>query len=157
MNLYDRFSRRPDWEIAIGRLMLASAHIEMNVLQAIANYGGVELAKKTYKKPHSARLTVLEGLAADRDDKTKHSVGGIVEMLRKFNQERNYIAHNPLMYGLDDKSPDDHEYGSIVSIKDPYQRIGLSEVIALAERAYGLSAHFTFTWMMAMGVPKSST
>lgn len=154
MSLLERFSRQPEWEVAIGRLMLAGAHIEMNVLQTIANYGGVELARATYKKPHIARLTVLEGLAGDRDEETKNSVHDIVELLRQFNQERNYIAHNPLMYALEDNSTDEHAYGSIVSIKNPYRRIGLGEVIALAERAHGLSSHFNFTWMMIMGVPR---
>ena len=154
MSLYERFSRRPDWELAIGKLMMASAQIEMSVLQAIANYGGTPLAQKTYKRPQSARLTVLESLAKDRDGKTQDAVRGIVELLRQFNTDRNHVAHNPLMYALDEKSTEDHKYGAIVSIKDPAQRIGLDEINALAQRATDLSSHFTFTWMMAMGVPK---
>lgn len=154
MSLYEAHSHQPEWESAIGRLMLASAHLEMSVLQAIANYGGDELARTSFKKPHSARLTVLESLAGDRDEKTQVAIHGIVEMLRQFNKERNHVAHNPLMYALDGNSTDEHAYGSIVSIRDTYYRIGLSEVVELAERARGLSSHFMLAWMSAMGVPE---
>lgn len=154
MSLYERFSRRPEWELAIGRLMMASASIEISVLQTIANYGGVPMAKKAFARPHSARLKTLESLASGRDTKTQEAVGGIVEQLRQFNKERNHAAHSPLMYALDDGSTDDHKYGAIVHIGDPDRRIGLDEIKALADRAKDLSSHFTFTWMMIMGVPK---
>lgn len=154
MSLYERFSRLPEWESAIGRLMMASAKLEMNVLMAISNYGGLDLARRVFKSGHAARLKVLQDLASDRDERTRVSVGSIIELLREFNKQRNQVAHNPLMYALDKDSTDSHMYGAIFDMADPERSIGLDEITALAERGEDLSSHFTFTWMMVMGVPK---
>lgn len=134
--------------------MMASARLESNVLMVIFNYGGAGLAKEACKKPHAARLIILESLASERDDNARKSVADIVQMLREFNRERNHVAHNPLMYALDENSKENHRYGAITSIVDPERRVGLDEIIALAEKGEGLASHFTFTWMMAMGAPK---
>jgi hypothetical protein len=154
MSLYEMFSRRPEWESAIGRLMMAGAYLEMNVLTMITLYGGAELGKVASGKTHFSRLEILEGLSADAERSVRHSVRKLVDSLRAFTRQRNHVAHNPLIYALDSRSDESHRFGAIVDRADPKRRIGLEEIAELAERGEKLSNGFYFAWMLIMGDPK---
>ena len=139
MSLHKLFSKRREWESAIGRLVLASAFIERTVYSSLMNYrpdlGEAALIRMT----HGRRLKLLEGVAAGRDDETKDAAKALVARLRSFSIQRNRVVHNPLSYAFDRNSTDLHKFGAIIDRANPTLRLGLAELEEMAAHGEALN------------------
>lgn len=153
MGLHEMFSKAADWEKAIGRLMLASARIEHRVLIAVATSGDpAAMTALSDRTTHAQRINALARIARGLPKEKRQMAKRILSELRTLNTGRNHVAHNPLMYAIDDRGPG-KEFGAILQVRDPRKRISLGQIEALAEKSGEIARTFTFLWLLVTSSP----
>ncbi|WP_447735246.1 hypothetical protein [Rhodanobacter soli] len=132
-----------DWEIQVGRFVLAFGDIEHTITLCLRTIPRDEIGEASAKLPLQARLELLDELLAKSEGDLRSKLSSTIKRVRKFVARRNLVAHNGLQFQVYKSGDSLRIIPAIVSSRDSSKLLAFPGLVELADDTKNLSVDLT--------------